>query len=269
MTANIGYFSINLVRLKARKCNGITLDIVGRSDVGKVRSANEDEIVFDAGSGTAILADGMGGLSAGDLASRTAAAVVLEALTQAEHISEDILRTAISLANDRVLALAQLPAGAAMGTTLVVWQDVGSGQCFIAHVGDSRAYRLRRQFLEALTEDHSVVQQLINEGLISRSEARVSPQRNVITRAVGLEAAIEVDVRSWVRARGDVFLLCSDGLTDMLSEREVREVLIRHIGADGSGDMTAAADDLIAAANAAGGSDNVSVLLVRPEVESL
>jgi len=245
------------------------LDIVGRSDVGKVRSANEDEIVFDAAKGTAILADGMGGLSAGDLASRTAAAVVLDALTQAEQISEEIVRAAISRANDRVLALSQLPAGAAMGTTLVVWQDVGLGQCFIAHVGDSRAYRLREQRLEALTEDHSVVQQLINEGIISRSEARISPQRNVITRAVGLETAIEVEVRSWVRTRGDVFLLCSDGLTDMLSEGEVRQVLINHISADGNGDMAAAADDLIAAANAAGGADNVSVLLVRPELESL
>lgn len=245
------------------------MDIVGRSDVGKVRSANEDEIVFDAAKGTAILADGMGGLSAGDLASRTAAAVVLDALTQAEQISEEIVRAAISRANDRVLALSQLPAGAAMGTTLVVWQDVGLGQCFIAHVGDSRAYRLREQRLEALTEDHSVVQQLINEGIISRSEARISPQRNVITRAVGLEAAIEVEVRSWVRTRGDVFLLCSDGLTDMLSEGEVRQVLINHISADGNGDMAAAADDLIAAANAAGGADNVSVLLVRPELESL
>lgn len=245
------------------------MDIVGRSDVGKVRSANEDEIAFDAEKGTAILADGMGGLSAGDLASRTAAAVVLESLTQAEQISEEIMRSAISLANDRVLAMSQLPAGAAMGTTLVVWQDVGLGQCFIAHVGDSRAYRLREQRLEALTEDHSVVQQLINEGIISRSEARVSPQRNVITRAVGLEAAIEVEVRSWVRTRGDVFLLCSDGLTDMLSEGEVRQVLINHIGADGDGDIAAAADDLIAAANAAGGADNVSVLLVRPEVEPL
>lgn len=245
------------------------MDIVGRSDVGKVRSANEDEIVFDAAKGTAILADGMGGLSAGDLASRTAAAVVLDALTQAEQISEEIVRAAISRANDRVLALSQLPAGAAMGTTLVVWQDVGLGQCFIAHVGDSRAYRLREQRLEALTEDHSVVQQLINEGIISRSEARISPQRNVITRAVGLETAIEVEVRSWVRTRGDVFLLCSDGLTDMLSEGEVRQVLINHISADGNGDMAAAADDLIAAANAAGGADNVSVLLVRPELESL
>jgi protein phosphatase len=267
MTANIRYFSLNLVRLKARKCNGIAVDIVGRSDVGKVRSANEDEIVFDAERGIAILADGMGGLSAGDVASRTAAAVVLEHLSQADKISEEGLRVAISHANNRVLEISRQPASASMGTTLVVWQDVGLGQCFIAHVGDSRAYRLRGQRLDALTEDHSVVQQLVNEGVISKSEARISPQRNVITRAVGLEASIEVDVRSWVRARGDIFLLCSDGLTDMMSEHEVREVLNVHIAADGSGDMSAAADELIAAANAAGGSDNVSVLLVRPEAE--
>jgi protein phosphatase len=251
--------------VKARKCNGIALDIVGRSDVGRVRTANEDEIVFDSEHGIAILADGMGGLAAGEVASQTAAAAVYEAVKRAGELDEGLLRAAFHDANRQVLALSRAPDAGAMGTTLVVWLDVGYGQCFVAHVGDSRAYRLRDHNLSPLTEDHSVVQQLINEGVLSKTEARVSSQRNIITRAIGLEPVVQVDLRSWVRGQGDVFLLCSDGLTDMLSETELQQLLIRCLASDGSGDLEAVADELVAAANEAGGSDNVSVLLIRPD----
>jgi serine/threonine protein phosphatase PrpC len=251
--------------VKARKCNGIALDIVGRSDVGRVRTANEDEIVFDSEKGIAILADGMGGLAAGEVASRTAAAIVYDSLKQADAVDEGLLRTAFSAANRQVLALSRQPEADAMGTTLVVWLDVGYGQCFIAHVGDSRAYRLRDHQLSALTEDHSLVQQLIDEGVMSKTEARVSSRRNIITRAIGLESVVQVDLRSWVRGQGDVFMLCSDGLTDMLSEAEVQQLLASRLAGDGSGDLEAAADGLVAAANEAGGSDNISVLLIRPD----
>lgn len=251
--------------MKARKCNGITLDIVGRSDVGRVRTANEDEIVFDPEQGIAILADGMGGLAAGEVASQTAAAVVYDAVKQAGQLDEGLLRAAINDANRQVLALSRAPDASAMGTTLVVWLDVGYGQCFIAHVGDSRAYRLREHHLSPLTEDHSMVQQLINEGVLSKTEAQVSSQRNIITRAIGLEPVVQVELRSWVRGRGDIFLLCSDGLTDMLTETEVQRLLASRLASDGSGDLETAADELVAAANEAGGSDNVSVLLIRPD----
>lgn len=240
------------------------MDIVGRSDVGRVRTANEDEIVFDSEQGIAILADGMGGLAAGEVASRTAAAAVYSAVTQADLVDEGLLRAAVSDANRQVLALSRKPDASAMGTTLVVWLDVGFGQCFIAHVGDSRAYRLRDHQLSPLTEDHSLVAQLVSEGVLTKAEARVSLQRNIITRAIGLEPLVQVDLRSWVRGQGDVFLLCSDGLTDMLSEAEVQQLLVRRLDIDGSGDLDAAADALVAAANEAGGSDNVSVLLIRP-----
>lgn len=253
---------------KARKCNGIGLDIVGRTHVGKVRKANEDEIIFDAGEGIAILADGMGGLERGEIASYTAAEVVFSALKQAspeDRAAENLLRQAIEAANEQVLSLSRQASSGAMGTTLAVWLDVGFGQCFVAHVGDSRVYRLRGQTLEQLTEDHSMVQQLINEGVLSRSEARFSSQRNIITRAIGLDTRVEIELRSWVRGRGDVFLLCSDGLTDMLSDNEVAGLLNDHLDERGEGDLDALCDALIAAANNAGGSDNISVLLVRPD----
>jgi protein phosphatase len=242
------------------------LDIVGRTDVGKVRKTNEDEIIFDAGEGIAVLADGMGGLERGDVASRTAAELVFNALRSAtaqQRALESLVLQAIAAANERVLQLSREAVSGAMGTTLAVWVNVGFGQCFVAHVGDSRVYRLRERTLQLLTEDHSLVQQLINEGVLSHSEARVSPQRNIITRAIGLEAAVEVDLRSWVRGHGDVFLLCSDGLTDMLTDSEVAELLNIHLDESGAGDLAAASEALIAAANNAGGNDNVSVLLVR------
>ena len=242
------------------------MDIVGRSDVGKVRKANEDEIIFDADEGIAILADGMGGLERGEVASRTAAQVVfktLRSVSASERAAESLLQTAIAAANQQVLALSKQAASGAMGTTLAVWLDVGFGQCFVAHVGDSRVYRLRERALQLLTEDHSMVQQLVNDGVLSHSEARVSPQRNIITRAVGLEAEVEVELRSWVRGRGDVFLLCSDGLTDMLNDSEVEDLLNEHLDEFGQGDLGVLSESLIEAANNAGGNDNISVLLVR------
>jgi len=250
--------------VKARKCNGITLNIVGRSDVGKVRNANEDEILFDTEIGVAILADGMGGLAAGEVASRTAADVILRTLAAVERRDEEILRRAVNDANQQVLELSKSADAAAMGTTVVVWLDAGLGQCFVAHVGDSRAYRWRSGELTQITEDHSVVQQMLNEGIISASEARVSPQRNVITRAVGLEADLEVDVRSWVLGPEDIYLLCSDGLTDMLTDGELSKLLAAHLAADERSDLQTTAQALVDAANAAGGMDNISVILLQP-----
>lgn len=240
------------------------MDIVGRSHVGKVRETNEDEIAVDGELWLGVLADGMGGLEAGELASRAAVTEIVARAETSKRRDEAWLRAAIDAANRRVLALSRENGAAPMGTTLVVWIDAGEGQCFVGHVGDSRAYRLRRGVLEALTEDHSVVQQMIREGLMSEAEARVAPNRNVITRAVGLDPVVDADVRSWVRGPGDVFLLCSDGLTDMLTERELEALLNDRLSAEGEGDLRAAADALIEAANDAGGVDNVSVVLLRP-----
>jgi PPM family protein phosphatase len=244
------------------------LNIVGRSDVGKVRTTNEDEIVFDPERGLAILADGMGGLEAGEIASSTAVQTILDTLTAVDRRDEALLRRAIKEANQQVLALSRKPQASAMGTTIVVWLDAGFGQCFVAHVGDSRVYRWRAGELRQITEDHSVVQQLVNEGVMSASEARISPQRNVITRAIGLEPAVEIDVGSWVLGPDDLFLLCSDGLSDMLTEHEIKALLARHLAAGAVADVArlqACADALVAAANEAGGLDNISVVLLQPD----
>jgi len=141
------------------------VDIVGRSHVGRVRKTNEDEIAVDAELRIGVLADGMGGLEAGEVASRAAVTEILMRAERSRRRDEAWLKSAIDAANRRVLALSRQNGAMPMGTTLVVWIDAGEGQCYIGHVGDSRAYRLRSGVLEALTEDHSVVQQMIRDGL--------------------------------------------------------------------------------------------------------
>jgi protein phosphatase len=240
------------------------VDIVERSDVGRVRETNEDVVMTSADNRVAVLADGMGGLEAGEIASSTAADEILNWLAARKEHTEATIHAAIATANSRIFRLTEAGGYPGMGTTVVLWVDVGFGQCLVAHVGDSRAYRFRAGQLERLTEDHSVVQQMINQGVLSELEARVSPNRNVITRAVGLEVAVAADVRSYVHASGDVFLLCSDGLTDMLTEVEIVSLLASQIGENGVGNLEAVADTLIAGANEAGGFDNISVVLIRP-----
>ena len=150
-----------------------------------------------------------------------------------------------------------------MGTTVVVWVAAEHGQCFIAHVGDSRAYRWREAKLSALTSDHSLVQQMVDEGVLSASEALVAPNRNVVTRGIGLAADVATDVRSCVHAAGDVFLLCSDGLSDLVADSAIAAIFTARL--QGSGDLLAAVEELIEAANQAGGVDNISVILIRPD----
>ncbi|MEZ5551692.1 MAG: Stp1/IreP family PP2C-type Ser/Thr phosphatase [Pseudomonadales bacterium] len=240
------------------------IEIVGRSHTGQVRENNEDRIGFDTDLAIAVLADGMGGLNAGEVASKVAVETIVKSLKTCERIDEDAVELAIDQANAEVLEQsASRGETGGMGTTVVVWTLTPQGQCFIGHVGDSRAYRLRNHTLKALTSDHSVVQQMLDEGVLSEGEARVAPNRNIITRAVGLESSVEVDVRSWVHGEGDLFLLCSDGLTDMLSDDEIYKLLLPHIDESGAGDLEAVADALVSAANSAGGHDNVSVLLIR------
>jgi len=239
--------------------------IAGRSDVGRVRQHNEDSIGFHAPSGVAVLADGMGGLYGGEVASRIAVDRILNFLRANPAIDEPTLIDAVRAANSDICSHASRDVDGPMGTTVVIWVGGEMGQCFVCHVGDSRAYRLRGSELLKLTDDHSVVQQMLSSGEISEAEARVAPNRNVITRAVGLSEAVEVDVRSCVHVPGDVFLLCSDGLTDMLDDASMSEVLAEHLTPQGAGDLDAAAKSLVEAANVAGGVDNVSVVLIRTD----
>ena len=240
------------------------MQIVAHSDTGRVRRNNEDAIGFDADAGVAVLADGMGGLDAGEVASRIAVDTVLEGLSDGVAFSAPVLTAAIADANRAVLARS-VERGVEMGTTVVTWLLTEQGQCLIGHVGDSRAYRFRSGILRRLTRDHSVVQQMIDDGLLNEAEAETSPNRNVITRALGLTGQVDVDVRSWVHTAGDVYLLCSDGLTDMVAEVDIQAIL-GDVGAPtGTEDsLQAVAAALVDRANEAGGHDNISVMLIRP-----
>lgn len=235
------------------------MEIVAHSDTGKVRRNNEDAYAFDPDAGVAVLADGMGGLEAGEIASRIAVDTILNGLKEAKRLSDATVAAAIGEANRAVLERS-IEQGVEMGTTVVTWLLTRQGQCLIGHVGDSRAYRVRAGILRRLTRDHSMVQQMIDEGLLNEAEAETSPNRNVITRALGLAGKVQADVRSWVHSPGDLYLLCSDGLTDMVAEVEIQSVLAQTDEAD----LASAAAALVALANDAGGHDNVSVLLIRP-----
>jgi len=236
------------------------MEIVAQSDTGKVRRNNEDAYAFDTDAGVAVLADGMGGLEAGEIASHIAVETILEGLRDAKRVSDAAVVAAIAQANRAVLEKS-IEKGVEMGTTVVTWLLTGQGQCLIGHVGDSRAYRVRAGILRRLTRDHSMVQQMIDDGLINEAEAETSPNRNVITRALGLTGQVDVDVRSWVHTPGDLYLLCSDGLTDMVTEVEIQTILA---GADTDVSLKSAAAALVNRANDAGGHDNVSVMLIRP-----
>jgi serine/threonine protein phosphatase PrpC len=226
------------------------------TDTGRQRRANEDSLF--ARAPLFVVADGMGGAQAGEVASRIAVETFQPGLDdgdEPEHGLAEHARTA----NAHIHELSHSnPEHAGMGTTLTAIY-VGEEEVAIAHVGDSRAYCLRDGVLERLTDDHSLVDELIRQGRLTPEEAVEHPQRSVITRALGPEAAVEVDTRSFRARDGDVFLLCSDGLTTMVSETLLAEVLRAHPR------LRDAGESLIAAANEAGGRDNITVLLLRVE----
>jgi len=234
--------------------------IIGRTHPGQVRPNNEDAFDFDVERGVAVLADGMGGLNAGEVASATAVAAILGELAAAQAVTVDAVSAAIVAANQHVYELAQKNRELRnMGTTVVVWAALAGSRFVVGHVGDSRAYRLNEDGLVPLTRDHSVVQAMVDQGLMTTAEARVATNRNVITRAVGLDDNVHVDVEEIGHDAGDYYLLCSDGLTDMLDDGEIQDLWRRH----GDGPMEALAEHMVDAAVVAGGYDNVSVVLVR------
>jgi serine/threonine protein phosphatase PrpC len=239
--------------------------IAGTTHPGKVRQRNEDAIGWDERLGAAVLADGMGGLRDGDLASREAVEGVLAELAArgaaGETLCDATLTGVVQSANRRVWNLHGGRRGEAMGTTLVAAAAVSDSRCLIAHVGDSRAYRLRRGQLERLTADHSLVQQLVEQGVLSAEEVRWAPNRNVITRALGLEPDVTVTCREIAVEQEDLLLLCSDGLWEMLPDADIADGLAAVAG--DAAELAAGAEMLVAAANAAGGVDNVSVVIMR------
>jgi PPM family protein phosphatase len=223
------------------------------TDTGRRRLGNEDAYVFKPPFFA--IADGMGGARAGEIAAGLAAAALEES---AEPRGAEGIVALIDEANRRIWERSvQDPETAGMGTTLTsALVDAGAGTVVIGHVGDSRAYLYRDGTLEQLTTDHSLVVELVESGILTPEEAERHPQRSAITRAVGTEPTVEVDAFTVDAEPGDLYLICSDGLTDMLTADEVEEV-IEEAGADPS----RAAAALVAAANARGGEDNITVLL--------
>ncbi len=226
------------------------------TDTGRQRRANEDSLL--ARSPLFVVADGMGGAQAGEVASQTAVESFNEGLADPAR-PDDSLRALVLAANTRIHELSHSnPQHAGMGTTLTAVY-VGEQEVSIAHVGDSRAYCLRDGTLSKLTEDHSLVDELIREGKLTPEEAEEHPQRSIITRALGPEATVEVDLHVYRARPGDLYLICSDGLTSMVGERLVATILLS------SESLRDAGEALIAAANEAGGRDNITVILLRLE----
>jgi protein phosphatase len=231
-----------------------------------LRSGNEDSVAVDPAIGVAVLADGMGGHNAGEVASRIAVDTVIAGMRQSLDSNfipsgadaEALVARHVRHANAEIYA-----AGSArsdrkgMGTTIVValWHE---GEVTIGHVGDSRCYRLRGETLTQLTRDHTLVQEHVDAGALSAAQARIAAARNILTRALGTEAVVEIELAAHDCAPGDVYLLCSDGLTEMLDDDEIARVV-----AAPRGTLQEAADELVRRANDNGGVDHVSVILVR------
>jgi protein phosphatase len=222
------------------------------SDTGRKRRRNEDSYVV--APPLFAVADGMGGAQAGEVASKLAAAA-LEETDPGSLSGPERLESLIQEANRRVYERASSdPATSGMGTTMTV-ALVGSAGVTIGHVGDSRAYVVRSGKLEQLTEDHSLVNELLKSGKLSREEADVHPQRSVITRAVGTDPDVDVDTFVVEASEGDIFLLCSDGLTDMVSDDDIFQTVEKH-----RDDLDRATKALVSAANRGGGEDNITVI---------
>ncbi len=228
-----------------------------RSDTGRQRSANEDS--FFVRPPIFVVADGMGGAQAGEVASKAAADAFDVDLPDGPP--ERVLRETILTANRRIHELARAdPSRAGMGTTLTAAiVDAGAEEVAIGHVGDSRAYRLRAGKLEQLTRDHSLVEEMRRKGQLTDAQAQDHPQRSIITRALGPEPEVEPDLQTVPAAPGDVFLICSDGLTTMLGEEQIGELL------SGATSLDAAVRALVDEANRAGGRDNITALAFRLE----
>ena len=249
-------------------------EIVNVSDVGRRRPHNEDSTLSDADSGLVILADGMGGYKAGEVASAIAVTSVhkeiLAGLAQIEQENHqgpaaltpqsELVKDAVISANSGIYRTAQRdPQCQGMGTTIVAVLFYNNAMT-IAHVGDSRLYRLRGNEFLQITKDHSLIQELIDRGLYTPEEAALNTPKNLVTRALGIEPDVKVDIGEQPVVPGDIYLLCSDGLNDMVDDEEIHLTLSKY-----SANLVQAAEELVRLANAKGGKDNTSVILVRPK----
>ncbi|MDQ0285777.1 protein phosphatase [Desulfofundulus luciae] len=232
------------------------------SDAGLVRRVNEDSLCVEPGLGLFAVADGMGGHQAGEIASRMAIAELVRFLKAHHPLPDDpgtILVQGVQEANRLVYQLSSSSAGyRGMGTTLTAALVI-KDYLYLAHVGDSRIYLLREGKMHQLTEDHSLVQELVRLGGLSEEQARCHPQRNVLTRALGIEPRVEVDGGRVKLQPGDKVLLCTDGLTVHLSPQEIGTLVEKNP------DLNRAVNKLLQAALKRGGSDNITVILMAVE----
>jgi len=230
----------------------------GKSDTGRVRSNNEDALLLKPELGLLAVADGMGGEEGGELASRIFIETALEVFADSPAESEEeryrSVQKAFALANERILEEARRNQFSKMGCTADLVALCPPGYV-LGHVGDSRTYLLRKGELRQLTRDHSLVQEQIEEGLITPEEARKHSLRNVILRAVGVDETLAVDLLRGRGQSGDLLLLCSDGLTGMVEDGDIENLLLRPMS------LEQKVDRLIQAANSAGGADNITVVL--------
>ena len=251
------------------------LTMVGRTHEGQVRDHNEDYISDNVTLGIAVLADGMGGLNAGEVASSMSVHLLMEELiayrlgesplpAELGHIESEmpmetrVVQKTVEMANDAVFHTSQTqPQCKGMSTTIVasLFYD---NKLSVAHIGDSRVYRFRENALEQVTKDHSFVQELIDKGLFTKEEARVSDKKNVVTRALGVAPFVEVECHEYETRVDDVYLICSDGLHDMVPDRDIERAFIEL-----SRNLPELAGYLVELANANGGKDNVSVILIH------
>jgi serine/threonine protein phosphatase PrpC len=246
--------------------SSLSLEFFGATDTGRARSNNEDAVALDHDAHLAVLADGMGGYNAGEVASGMATSFVKSELGRwlqeaAGHATDADVRRAMDIcvdnANRAIFNAANSnPQYAGMGTTLVVAVFRGH-RLLMGHVGDSRGYRLRNGKLQQITRDHSLLQEQIDAGLITVEQAAFSSNKNLVTRAVGVEDTVLLEIHLHEVQPGDLYLMCSDGLSDMLDDAAIEQLLVSAEA------LEEAAGALIDAANDAGGKDNIAVILAR------
>ena len=249
------------------------LSVAGRTHTGQVRSHNEDFLGENLDIGLVALADGMGGYKSGEVASEMAISTVLSELEaripqltpgeldpQTGYSNESLaVREAIITANEKIYQRGmEDPECRGMGTTLVL-AILYNNQVTIAHVGDSRMYRFRDSKLEQVTVDHTFLQELVDRGYYTQEEADASLNRNLVTRALGIQPTTAVDIREDLVIPGDIYLLCSDGLTDMVDDQEISKIV-----SEFRDNLDKLAENLVECANVKGGRDNISVLLANP-----
>ena len=237
-----------------------------KTDPGRARENNEDSVAIDEATMTMVLADGMGGYNAGEIASGMATAFIKSELSRwlieagAGAKSREIRRAmeiCVDNANLSIYNAANSNAQyAGMGTTLVVGV-IKDDVLLVGHIGDSRCYRLRDGVLEQITKDHSLLQEQLDAGLITQEQAATSSIKNLVTRALGVEEMVTLEVNEHAIQAGDLYMMCSDGLSDMVEDDGIAKVMIASVGLEQKADM------LVASANERGGRDNISVLLAE------